>query len=1079
MAAHLAEWGRVVFEAVFASPHARHAYESVRAGRSPVEVVFQSKSPGLLGLPWELMADPARPRPLALDVAGVSRSLPTSDLAKTIEIPGGRLRVLMVISRPAGAADVGYRMIARPLLQRLDAVRGRVDLVVLRPPTLDALGQVLAAAARSGEPFQAVHFDGHGVLPGRRPPGAGAPHMFHSPGPEGVLVFEKPDGSADEVPASRVAQVLAVAQVPVVVLNACQSGAVGKDLEAAVATRLLQEGVASVVAMAYAVYAVAAAEFMAEFYERLFAGDTITAAVTAGRRWLFQHDQRPSPKGDLPLADWLVPVHYLRRDVSFPQVRTERAGDLSLDAALERLRAPAAADDAGSSDLDAIGSFFGRDYLFYLLEIAVRLQKVVVLHGPGGTGKTELAKAFGRWWRDTGGVEYPEWVFWHSFEQGEAAFSLDGVITEIGLQRFGSDFLLGDPSERRALVRQELDGRRMLLIWDNFETVHSMPDPSGVAKPLDEKGRGEMREFLGHVASHGQSAMIITSRTTEDWLGGIRRIPVGELAAHEAAEYAGYLLAPYPSAAPRRKRPAFGELLEWLDGHPLCMRMVLPHLDTTEPEALLAGLRGTAPLPGSHDTEGGRTSSLAASVRYSFTHLGEATRRLLPAVCLLQGVADVGIVTRFSQVPAGPVRFRGAAEQDWREALDDASRVGLLSALGADKYRIHPALAAYLAAQWRIEEPEDHDLVRDAATRALITAYAAFGEWLLEQIDSGDAAQAYAELDLQHRTFGSLLGYALAHRLWEEAAEIAGPLDKYWAAGGLDQEAAAWADRVYLATKENGKAPEPGNAAYALSLGFAEIEAKWQVETGRYDEAERIIQQLRAMLQTMPASPEQQIELAAMYHNLGMIARRRGQLRKATFWNLRSLAIKKRLDNRAGMANSYLELGIIASEQRRLRKAEGWYRKSLAIDEGLDNRPHLTMVYHYLGIIAQGRGQLGEAEEWHRKSLAIDEALGNRVGMASSYHELAILAQRRGRLDEAEEWHLKSLPLLEEFEHRPGLAVSYYQLGSVAQERGRLDDAENWYRKSLAIDEALGNRAGMAATLRTLRRLAKARRRPR
>ena len=76
--------------------------------------------------------------------------------------------------------------------------------------------------------------------------------------------------------------------MPVVVLNACQSGAVGKELEAAVATRLLQEGIASVVAMAYTVYAVAAAEFMAAFYERLFAGDTVSAAVTAGRQRLFR-----------------------------------------------------------------------------------------------------------------------------------------------------------------------------------------------------------------------------------------------------------------------------------------------------------------------------------------------------------------------------------------------------------------------------------------------------------------------------------------------------------------------------------------------------------------------------------------------------------------------------------------------------------------------------------------------------------------------------------------------------------------------------------------------------------------------
>ena len=68
---------------------------------------------------------------------------------------------------------------------------------------------------------------------------------------------------------------LAEGKVPVVVLNACQSGAVGKELEASVATALLKAGCAAVVAMAYSVYAVAAAEFMAAFYESLFAGESV------------------------------------------------------------------------------------------------------------------------------------------------------------------------------------------------------------------------------------------------------------------------------------------------------------------------------------------------------------------------------------------------------------------------------------------------------------------------------------------------------------------------------------------------------------------------------------------------------------------------------------------------------------------------------------------------------------------------------------------------------------------------------------------------------------------------------------
>ena len=212
-------------------------------------------------------------------------------------------------------------MVARPLLQRLAAVRGEVDLTVLRPPTFDALRQAVTQAAHAGEPFHVVHFDGHGVMPGGGAAVGGRPVMMGNPS-EGLLAFEGAMGGSDLVMASKVAAVLAEGKVPVMVLNACQSGAIGKELEASVATALLNAGCAAVVGMAYSVYAVAAAEFMAVFYERLFAGSTLGQAVTAGRRRLFEHERRPSPKGDMPLADWLIPVHYMRKEVRFPQART-------------------------------------------------------------------------------------------------------------------------------------------------------------------------------------------------------------------------------------------------------------------------------------------------------------------------------------------------------------------------------------------------------------------------------------------------------------------------------------------------------------------------------------------------------------------------------------------------------------------------------------------------------------------------------------------------------------------------------------------------------------------------------------
>ena len=1088
VAARLASWGRAVFGAVFGPGPARDAYQRIRARPAGVQVVFRSGATPLLGLPWELMRDPARELPLALDagVAGIDRSLPTAELGAAFDVPGSdRLRVLMVISRPAGAADVEFRMIARPLLERLEAVRGSVDLVVLRPPTLDALAGTLAEAADVGERFQVVHFDGHGVLGGRRTAGSGAPGMYQDTKSEGVLVFQAADGGRDPVPASRVAQVLAAARVPVVVLNACQSGAVGKRLEAAVATRLLQGGAASVVAMAYSVYAVAAAEFMAAFYERLFAGDTVSAAVTAGRQRLFRHDLRPSPKGDLPLADWVVPVHYLRREVRFPGLITARpAGAPSLEEALDQLTGPG--PGAGGA-LAPVGVFTGRDGLFYELETAARLQKVVVLCGPAGTGKTELAKAFGRWWQDTGGVERPEWVFWHSFEPGLASFGLDGVIAEIGLARFGSDFARLDAVQRTGVVEGFLRDHRALLIWDNFESVRSVPDPSAATPPLDEAGCQQLRGFLQKLAAGGRSAVLVTSRSDEPWLddgaglgpGGaavpvtLRRIRVAGLAPEEATAYAGDLLAAYPAAAPRRADRAFGELMEWLDGHPLSMRLVLPHLDTTDPGALLAGLHGTAPLPGWDDGQDGRLTSLPASIGYSYAHLEPAHQRLLTAVCLFHDTAVADVLGTFSAVDGVPRRFQKVSTKTWAEVLQVAAGAGLLTGLGGGMYRLHPALPAYLAARWRTEEPGGYDGQRANATRALLSAYAAIGDWLLRQISSGDAGLAYAVIGLQQRTIGYLLGYALDGHLWEDALALAEPLTGYWDSRGLYAEAAAWTDRVRLAVEDtDGSPPELGSATRDLWSFFVGAQAQRQLNSGQLDAAERTYREMLAMLQAHPVSPPQQANLAVVYSSLGMIARMRGRLDEAADWATQALAIRKKRGDRPRMAASYHLLGMIARDQGLPDKATYWHKRSLTITEKLGDRPGMAASYHELGMAAQDQGRLNAAADWYARSLAIEKELGNQRGMAASYHQLGIAAYVRGRLDEAADWYTRSLAISEKLGDQRGVAGSYHELGTVAQDQGRLDAAADWYARSLSIKVGLDDRLGMALTYSQLGLLA-------
>ena len=166
---------------------------------------------------------------------------------------------------------------------------------------------------------------------------------------------------------------------------------------------------------------------------------------------------------------------------------------------------------------------------------------------------------------------------------------------------------------------------RCLLIWDNFETVASMPEPGQATPPLDEAKKAELLWFIDELRK-SKSALLITSRSEEAWLGGpesIVRCEVGGLAERDALQYADHLLAPHAQASARRaaEPKAFKELIDYLGGHPLSLKLILPRLSEVSPSALLAGLKGQGPLPPGFEGAAGRLESLGASLYYSFRHL--------------------------------------------------------------------------------------------------------------------------------------------------------------------------------------------------------------------------------------------------------------------------------------------------------------------------------------------------------------------------------------------------------------------------------------------------------------------------
>ena len=332
-AASIKPYGEQLFGQVFADPEAFAEYRMATQGNLADLTVEIAGSPAFQRWHWEALKDPKLAQPLALQATFVRRNLtPQPIKARLREAP--TVNVLLVTARPGGARDVGYRTIARPLVEMLRQAKLRVRVEILRPGTYEALVRHLEAVQEREGPgyYHVIHFDVHGGLLkfdqfdqleqelvaeqlAYQMPRYGRPSLPPYDGVKAFLFLEHGlAGHADPVEATELAGLLQVHGVPIVVLNACQSGMQVGDQETSLGSQLMQAGVQMVLAMGYSVTVSAAERLMREFYRELFGGASLAAALRSGRLELHNRkDRRAYFNQTIELEDWLLPVVYENR----------------------------------------------------------------------------------------------------------------------------------------------------------------------------------------------------------------------------------------------------------------------------------------------------------------------------------------------------------------------------------------------------------------------------------------------------------------------------------------------------------------------------------------------------------------------------------------------------------------------------------------------------------------------------------------------------------------------------------------------------------------------------------------------
>ena len=178
-----------------------------------------------------------------------------------------------------------------------------------------------------------------------------------------------------------------------------------------------------------------------------------------------------------------------------------------------------------------------------------------------------------------------------------------------------------------------------------------------------------------------------------------------------------------------------------------------------------------------------------------------------------------------------------------------------------------------------------------------------------------------------------------------------------------------------------------------------------------------------------------------------------------------SLAIRRHLGDRTGLAVTLNNLGLVAWHQGDLAEARALQEQSLAIMREMGDRQGMANALNNLGNVAQLLGDMISARTLQQECLAIMRDLGNVRGTVNVLNNLGALAHAQDDFESAKVLFEESLAAARRVGFREGIALAVGSLGGLAAVQGNHTVARTLLRESLEIRRELGSKTGIADSL--------------